>query len=199
MIGNDVVDLASVCERPRHGRFDERVMVASEREALMRSDSPERLRWMLWAAKEAAYKAARQCDRRVVFSPRRFVVRLAPDGHGSVQHGDWRFPVRIDADDSRVHAVARVEDLPDRDVAARVRALPSKPDAQGQSRRARELAIELLACWLGRAPDSLAIVREGRVPTVWIEGAASQVKLSLSHHGCFVAAACARAMGGAAA
>ena len=65
MVGNDVVDLADaeVQNSPVHPRFDLRVFSALERQALRRkaalqgraalqgSASPDRLRWVLGAAK----------------------------------------------------------------------------------------------------------------------------------------------------
>ena len=64
MIGNDVVDLGDAEVQPgaTHPRFDARVFAREEREALRASGAPNRLRWILWAAKEAAYKAARKLD-----------------------------------------------------------------------------------------------------------------------------------------
>ncbi len=80
MLGNDVVDLCDRDSHPTtlHPRFDERVFTDGERAALAASDSIGRERWRIWAAKEAAYKAARKLDARICFSPRRFVVDRHP-------------------------------------------------------------------------------------------------------------------------
>src|SRR4029453_11561642 len=98
-----VVDFAASEARAgaAHPRFDARVFACSEREALLRSDAPPGLPWILWAAKEAAYKAVKRADPATVFSPRRFVVaRLggaaarvvfahrAPDGTPDLRPGD---------------------------------------------------------------------------------------------------------------
>ncbi len=58
MVGNDIVDLgdAETCNGPSHPGFDARVFAPVERRALAASPAPNRLRWSLWAAKEAAYK-----------------------------------------------------------------------------------------------------------------------------------------------
>ena len=79
MVGNDVVDLLDPDSDPAtlNPRFDERVLHpeesrhAEERRAF--DGEPARaLRWRLWAAKEAAYKAVKQIRPETVFSPRRF-------------------------------------------------------------------------------------------------------------------------------
>ena len=78
MVGNDVVDLADAEAAPGacHSRFDTRVFGERERRQLEMADDPQRMRWILWAAKESAYKAARRCEPRVIFSPARAPVRL---------------------------------------------------------------------------------------------------------------------------
>ena len=104
MIGNDVVDLLDSEALPgaAHPRFDRRVFASSERQALAGSRTPVRLRWRLWAAKEAAYKAARKIDPRTVFSASRFVVDL---DMGLVHHGEAVFALRVEETDAYVHAV----------------------------------------------------------------------------------------------
>ena len=64
-------------------RFDARVFCERER-ALIASDATQRVRWVLWAAKEAAYKAAKKLDRATVWAPARFEVTLEAQGRGSV-------------------------------------------------------------------------------------------------------------------
>ena len=194
MIGNDVVDLRVVESRPRNARFDARVMASLEQDALRASEAPERLRWVFWAAKEAAYKAARQLDDDTVFSPSRFVVKLDSTGQGTgeVEHEGRRFALLFEADAERVHAVARKMELPSGAIASRVRAFEGPRDSEQQSLEVRQLAIELLSGWLGKEPAALAIHREGRIPTLRVSGLQSAVRISLSHHGRFVAAACGR-------
>ena len=70
MLGNDVVDLADPEVRggPAHPRFDARVFSPPERRALESESAPNRLRWTLWAAKEAAYKLAVKRDPNAIFA-----------------------------------------------------------------------------------------------------------------------------------
>ena len=78
-VGNDVVDLRDAETRPgaTHPRFDLRVFTPAERERLHEALRPVRLRWSLWAAKESAYKAARQLQPDLPFHPREFATRVA--------------------------------------------------------------------------------------------------------------------------
>src|SRR5512139_2501725 len=82
MIGNDVVDLLDPETQPGavHPRFDARVFTDDELRALRRSVAPGRLRWLMWAAKESAFKAVRRNDACVAFRPREFAVTLRGNG-----------------------------------------------------------------------------------------------------------------------
>lgn len=194
MIGNDVVDLqdAELCPERRHRRFDRRVFTAGERAALSRSGAPERLRWMFWAAKEAAFKAARRLCPSTVFSPSRFGVALNSNLRGEVRHGDERFSLRVCCDAQHVHAVALAAGFDHRGVVAGVQRIPESLRARDVSEATRRFAADSLARTLGRPIDSLAIVRDRRVPSLLLRGEIPPLDLSLSHHGRFVAFACWR-------
>jgi hypothetical protein len=58
---------------------------------------------------------------------------------------------------------------------------------------ARRFAVESLAPYLCAAPGDLELVKEGRVPRLRLRGGPAGVDVSLSHHGRFVAFACALA------
>jgi phosphopantetheinyl transferase (holo-ACP synthase) len=108
MIGNDVVDLADRESAPlaMHPRFDERVFTAEELVWLRRHGRADRRRWMLWAAKESGFKAAKQLDPTTSFSPRRLLVRLGDQGEGTVRLGEQTFSLRVRLDADVCHAVA---------------------------------------------------------------------------------------------
>ena len=161
MIGNDVVDLRDAEVQPgaTHRRFDERVFAEPERAAIERSGAPNRLRWML------------------------------SDLHGSVCHGDWRFPVVIHEESQAVHAVAASSEQCLERVRAEMRLCPGDY-AGGPSAAVRSVAIDHLARELGTESLDLTIVREGRVPRLMLRGEPSGLDLSLSHHGRLVAFAC---------
>lgn len=215
-IGDDVVDLGDPETRvgAQHPRFDARVFAPSELEQITAGPDPVRRRWLLWAAKEAAFKVARQTNPRVVFSPRRFAVALGDGGEARVRHDASSFVVRLDARRDLVHAVARPEaaspwnvagrseeDAPgERILLAGVASLEAAhpacegtvrtPDADAPSREARRLVTDAVARRLGVAASRLRVVRRGRVPRLLHGGRLLDAAVSLSHHGRFVGFAC---------
>ncbi len=195
MLGNDVVDLAHRGVQPgaRHPRFDARVFCESER-ALIAGDPSQRVRWVLWAAKEAAYKAAKKLDAAVVWAPERFAVSLESRASGCVRHGDREFALRVDESEEFVHALARGGAFTGEEHSG------VEPLARGDaSLAAREFACRAIAARLGIAPERLSVATRGRIPVLYADGVPAPADLSLSHHGRFVAFACALAHGALAA
>ena len=146
-IGNDVVDLADPETFPErlHPRFDARVFAPNELALLRASASPRRLRWSLWAAKEAAYKACARLEAELVFSPRKFEVAfdVAPGTgecvSGVVRHRGRTLAVELHESAESVHAIARAADAPPAQVLSEVDVVASDP-----SRAVRELASRML-------------------------------------------------------
>jgi phosphopantetheinyl transferase (holo-ACP synthase) len=209
IVGNDVVDLGDPeCRlESLHPRWAGRVFAESERAALERAgggpgEGPEarserrRLAWALWAAKESAYKAVKRRDPRTVFAPASFVVELSdlPPGEGvvagRVRHSGERLAVAVRLAGDYVHAVAASGTAASPVRAAVERAVE---DASGAARR---LAIAHVGRALGIPPDTLAVA--GRPPVLRRHGRPLDACLSLSHHGRFVAFACAGPQGGSA-
>ncbi|HEU4585969.1 MAG TPA: 4'-phosphopantetheinyl transferase superfamily protein [Gemmatimonadaceae bacterium] len=87
MIGNDLVDLRAREAAGKSGdaRFVRRVFTAREAELIGGSASPDTALWMLWAAKEAAYKVARKLVPDVIFAHSRYEV--IPD-EGALEPGE---------------------------------------------------------------------------------------------------------------
>lgn len=192
MLGNDVVDLSDPETRPgaRHPRFDERVFTGEERAALAAAPDPERLRWSLWAAKEAAYKCLKKLAPGTFFSPVRFEVRFDSETTGTVEAGERRLRVALFREGDALHAVATDAADPERGV---LRALAEATGAeQDASQAVRALARQAAAAELGCHPEELAILREGRRPRLRRRGGLPELDLSLSHHGRFLAAALER-------
>ena len=192
MLGNDVVDLSDPeTQGPRHARFDARVFTREERAALAAAPDPDRLRWSLWAAKEAAYKCLKKLAPETCFSPARFAVRLDTETSGTVEAGGRRLRVALFREGDALHAVASDT----ADPGAALRALAQRSDDEDPSQAVRALAREAVAAELGCHPEQLAIVRDGRRPRLRGIGGLPELDLSLSHHGRFVAAALERALG----
>jgi hypothetical protein len=209
VIGNDVIDLRDPETLPgaRHPRFDARVFAAGERSALERSGAPDRLRWILWAAKESAFKVARRREPDTAFAPTRFVVDLDVSLRGCVRHANREYPVRVAVTGDCVHVVAT-----EAPAAGAVRAGVAVCAVEGDvgaslpGCAARDLAAAGIAPLLGVERADLRFARRGRAPELqldpgvrrgwdparWGRGEArlDRVAVSLSHHGRFVAYAC---------
>ncbi len=186
MVGNDVVDLRDLEARARglHPRFDARVFARSEGEALRASEDPQRLRWRLWAAKEAAYKLLKKCDPKLAFSPARFVVALDGSLRGEVVHAKRTLCVSLRTEADALHAVA----TNDAHCAARVvSAVGIASEPLDPSTAVRALAVRTLAERLGLPSAAFRLGRRSRIPTLEVAGLAAPLDLSLSHHGRFVA------------
>ena len=189
MIGNDIVDLGDSESRTeeRHPRFDERVFDPSELHALSQAPSVEQMRWILWAAKESAYKAARRHQRETIFSPRRFVVNLDHELRGSVRVGDRYYEVQVDLDGSCIHAVVAGSVLCEDTIWGTRRLSDERGDP---SQQVREFAIESVARRLEVSDGDVRVTHSGRIPELRIRGRSQPAALSLSHHGAYLGFAC---------
>lgn len=80
-IGNDLVDLRArdAAGKARDTRFVARVFTAGEAARIDRSTHPDNTLWMLWAAKEAAYKVAKKLRPDAIFAHSAYEV--VPDPH----------------------------------------------------------------------------------------------------------------------
>lgn len=209
MLGNDVVDLEDPETRPEtfRPRFDERVFDPTERRAIARDEDAHARRWTHWAAKEAAYKLARQIDPRFVFAPSRLVARFtrAVDAEGDrrLHYGTLALPsalaggsaeleLRAEQTEGRVHVVAIPAGADWDAVVASIRRLEPGDDP---SEAVRALARADVARDLGIDASRVGIGRRGRVPTVEIDGRPGPMSLSLSHHGRFLACATTHRVG----
>lgn len=165
MIGNDVVDLDDEESRSFHPRFDERVFAATERRALEASADPHRLRWLLWAAKESAYKLLRRTLPDLVFSPSRFVSRPAGPNAATVEASGHVVRVRYECGAGFVHCVAGYHGADA--TLAEVARLPESCSEAGQT--VRRLAVRAIARHLALEEGWLRVERAGRMPVVIME------------------------------
>jgi phosphopantetheinyl transferase len=217
-IGNDVMDLAD----PRCGdrladrRFMTRIFAEPERQWIQAADRPVQALWSLWAAKEAAYKVvSKRLGTAPAFEHAAFVVAPEPSATaGAVTYGDFVIPFRDVApqDDEKrpfVHVVAWGPSEPGGWTASCV-PLPAEPAPRERlteressavysesSAWVRILAKRRIASQLRLESSRIQIVcgpgRPGRMPPqLWIDGAPSDLDVSLSHHGGWVSWAVAR-------
>ncbi len=203
--GNDIVDLKSP-EALRKGDnkpFVARVLTALEEEALRACGLSDRVLWLLWAAKEAAYKVVSKTRRDLPFIPRLFQVRFPglqlrdlsrSSMEGIVESPGGVVAVKAWATDDYVHVVGAAS----RTVLEQVVAGESKPWGKTgetalaeESKMARRFALAALAKALETEPSALEIRRFPTSkglgpPVVYHENKPAAVDLSLSHHGRYV-------------
>jgi hypothetical protein len=185
MLGNDIVDLRDP-ESSRvacHARFDRRVFCPGEFEAISSGYTDVQRRWILWSAKEAAFKAVRREHPGAVFSPARFVVDLDRSLCGSVRYGIHRLPVRIRIDGDCVHAVVSENQNPT-GLFWGARRLTTA-ELRDSSQAVRRFAIASIAAGLRLAISDLRIEKVRRIPELIVSGERVPLAVSLSHHGSY--------------
>jgi phosphopantetheinyl transferase (holo-ACP synthase) len=192
LAGNDVVDLGDPANAGAHGRarFVARICGEEERTALTTAGDPEALLWSFFAAKEAAFKLVCKLGPRPVFAHRRFAVDRSLT---FVRYGAEVFPLSVEREGDRVHAVAWTGG--ERPIAIAASIDPSVDP----SIAVRRLVAVSLARRFGSSPAMLAIVRDPS-PEAWDDlgpprllrcGLPLDIDVSLSHDGRFAAfAAC---------
>jgi phosphopantetheinyl transferase (holo-ACP synthase) len=200
-VGNDVVYLADpdIAEHHERDRFVDRVCSAAEADRVRRSDRPGPMLWSMFAAKEAAYKAVIKEFPGIAFAPRLFSVSADLT---AVCYRDLELALQIERGGEKgeiqwVHAVASGPG------ATPIGGVGLRPDDVHESDAVRAFACRSIAGELRVAGARLAIerplskaARDGLgPPRLLLDGRPSDIDISLSHDGPYVAyAALARAI-----
>lgn len=200
MIGNDVVDLSdSRCwQKSKDSRFLNRVFSARERALICESTTPDQTLWILWSGKEAAYKALKRVIPKLVFAHSRFEVY---PNDGVVRYADFELRTTWQVDETFVHAVAtlgehrylsRVTSKADVETRAENKQWTEAEMAvvhSSESLLVRCLAKELLSD--AGLQNGLILNKPPEYRPLGQNTARSDVTISLSHDGDWVAAAVA--------
>jgi phosphopantetheinyl transferase (holo-ACP synthase) len=196
MIGNDIVDLRFFDSPPYQNiRYLERICTPVEALAIRQSKFPNQSLAIIWASKEAAYKLFSRGAAGLHFVPRSFVTSLRGEISNAspielwVLYGDAQARVKVDFNDQWVHATATF--TTNTIVRWRVRrfAGPNSPGnwAFAESEGVRRLVKEML---LESSCKDIRLEFTGKIPTLaGTPGDNTEMGVSLSHHGAFVAAA----------
>ena len=112
LLGNDTVDLnyAGIAGKSRDTRFVKRVFSDKEQFAISASTDPDLTLWIVWAAKEAAYKIISKIIGPPVFSHRKFeatFLKSLPESQSKIEvvYNKWIFPIEITFTRNYIHAV----------------------------------------------------------------------------------------------
>ncbi len=112
LLGNDIVDLneAGIAGKSGDARFVKRVFSDDEQTAILSSPNPNLTLWMMWAAKETAYKIISKLIGPPVFSHKKFKTTFLESPSAAmpeieVIYSRWRFKIEIKVNKSYIHAV----------------------------------------------------------------------------------------------
>lgn len=215
LVGNDVVDLTApgAGEKHRDRRFLERVFTPQEQAFIADAADPARVLWMIWSAKEAAFKIASKLIPGTIFAHRSFRVWPRSLHAGRVQYDGLEVEVDWECNSDFVHCVGHIgAGMRPVSVAARHGDDAFEAAVANQALTAREsesvssidsVAVrrvaKCLAKHLGVRDAEIVRVRAAAgwaPPRVECNGqAAPGFDVSLSHDGRFVAAAVCSAGG----
>ncbi|MCG8571642.1 MAG: 4'-phosphopantetheinyl transferase superfamily protein [Spirochaetes bacterium] len=78
LIGNDIVDITDtiLLDKYKDLRFIKRILDPIEIYQLKKTPYPGHLLWYFWSAKEAAYKALKKYDEKIIFCHKEFKVNI---------------------------------------------------------------------------------------------------------------------------
>lgn len=108
MIGNDVIDLelAAVENNWRRRGYLDKLFSPAEQQLIGQATDQDRMVWLLWSAKEAAYKIIHRDNRQRIYAPLKYEVRLSGADTGFIHYDDRAFPFRTVVSGSCLHTVA---------------------------------------------------------------------------------------------
>jgi phosphopantetheinyl transferase (holo-ACP synthase) len=193
--GNDIVALDTIDRmRTQQPRFYSKILTVGEQECFCRRDdlglSFEEFVWLSWSVKESAYKYLKRRQPALVFFPTKCIVeQILPDGavgayrgialwgsqmlyFRSVIHPGYLFTVVSDDEGFSNHywASARIDHA----------------GHAAQSGAVRELVIKQLDTLYPGL--SWRIVKDqAGCPVAFVEGTKTEIPVSLSHHGRYIA------------
>lgn len=184
MIGNDIIDLeaASVQSNWQRPGFLDKLFHYQEQQLILQSSQPQVQVWMLWAMKEAAYKAHQrefQLSRR--FNPKMLVCAIdhmeISAASGNVQIAQYTYKAQIGIYKDHLHCVAT--NLPPSQVVSNI--LPS-------SENIKQALLLKVAAIKPPLKHPLRMIKDtNKVPQICGGDQDQPWYFSLSHHGKYAA------------
>ncbi|MGA9112130.1 MAG: 4'-phosphopantetheinyl transferase superfamily protein [Smithella sp.] len=197
-VGNDVVDLSEPANagKSKNSRFLKKILTDAEIEFINNTERSEAALWSFWACKEAAYKVKIKSFPGIPFIPRRWQVvfnklqseysdgEVIIPGKGSVY-------IRYFSNLQYVHCVGADSSTVLDKLIWSVEALPEEKEIN-PSLFLRDCLGEKLANNLSLNFHDIKIMRtkingEFQQPRVYVGGKETDIDISLSHDGRFVA------------
>jgi hypothetical protein len=200
-VGNDIIDLAAPQAQGKTLRHMQKILTHDEIQAVLKSSDPHSFLWMFWAAKESAFKVLSKSFSGMSFSPKQYSVVIDHATHrGSVISSFGSVSLLLQTNRDWIHCISTTDDsVFFNSVKSGVETTDLSlfkddcisPDVE--SNAVRLAARKKLAECLNVAPDVIDIARaadhHGKLqpPTVRINGVATDIDISLSHDGRFMA------------
>jgi phosphopantetheine--protein transferase-like protein len=197
-VGNDVVDLKDAENLGKSGnsRFLKKILTDAEIEYVKNADNPEAALWSIWACKETAYKVIKKSFPDAAFVPRRWQVVFTKSkseySEGEVVAlGKDRVYIRLFSNTQYVHCVGAANVKVLDKLIWRVESLPEEKNIN-PSIYLRHLLRQNLAQCFSLNFNQIKIKRirqngELQPPRVYVDDKKTDIDISLSHDGRFVA------------
>lgn len=189
MIGNDIISLAEVLPNHQALRpgFRDKVCLPEELHPLTTLFSEEISIWILWAAKESAYKVYRQAGGPAIFAPKKklfqanSLTKSKIKGITKTPSGNYSTCIQVQAD--YIIAESWSIDMNDYRLLHRVIPLAGK-EYQEQSAGLKREIPGWVAKLYGLSTESVSLYKnQAGVPYLSYQGQRMEVSISLSHHG----------------
>lgn len=180
-------------------RFLKKILTNAEIEFVQSAENSDQALWSCWACKETAYKIIKKSCADATFLPRRWKVIIknpkaaCSDGEVKITDAETVY-IRLFSHSRYVHCVGADSPADLDKLICKVEALPEKENEKriDQSLFLRECLTRSLADFFRLNFSDIKINRikeknELRPPHVYINGKKSDVDISLSHDGQFIA------------
>lgn len=184
MIGNDIVDFNTAALQSNWQRrgFLEKLFLENEESLILNSEFPERRLWLLWAMKEATYKAhQRRFKLFRSFNPKQLNCEIIDAENnsvlGKVQNQDFSYYTQTYIGEDYLHCIASQ--------------FQQKKTVQKILSHSTDIKQELILAVsaLKKLPlAKISIKKDGNfIPYLTFDGFAINCDFSISHHGIFSA------------
>jgi phosphopantetheinyl transferase (holo-ACP synthase) len=185
--------------KSRDSRFLKKILTVAEIDFIRNAENPDKALWSLWACKETAYKVIKKSCVDAAFLPRLWKVILknheaaCSDGEVKITDAEIVY-IRLFSHPRYVHCVGADSPADLDRLVCKVEALPEKENEKriDPSLFARKCLARSLADFFRLNFSDIKINRikeknELQPPHVYINGKKSDIDISLSHDGQFVA------------
>ena len=188
MIGNDVIDISATRQESNWKRkgFLQKLFTEKECQFILEGDDPEFLVWLIWSAKESAYKIIHRNHQKMFFSPKQFEFLEDHFSNengitGRIKFGESCFDFKSKIERDCIHTTAIPSGHSIKYVSEIFPIVPTNYQTQRAGVRTA------LINWLAESMDSTQSIEVRKddfgIPYLYESGVKSACCLSLAHHG----------------